>query len=212
MTMGLLPFGKLDRKHTADRLLENTFKNIKSGVPSDLTSEEQVYVLLYYFLAVVRRKNGLNRRYQYRESLLAELSALAWIGRGNSLDPIYDKLQELLLIIDQNPEHAKTIVSTMLEERTKQFSGIQRTRRKGNQPESALDGEIRKILKRKAEQSWREVVDKLERKVGAGVITEVTDTHIIYRISQESDAEARLAISTLRNKMGSIRKSISLGT
>jgi acetate kinase len=99
----------------------------------------------------------------------------------------------------------------MLGDRKKQFSAIQRKRRKGSLAESALDSEIRKILKRNLEQTWRDVKDKLERRVGLGVITEVSEDRIKYFVRADSDEEASLKISTLPNKVGAIRKSITKG-
>ena len=211
MDVELVPIGALDRRNLAERRLADFLSRIESGRLIDFPAEEQMYVLLYYFLAVVRRRAGLHRRYHYRDALVLEFSALVKLQQGNSLDPIYKDIADALAVIDEDPSAAKNILETMLGDRKKQFSAIQRKRRKGQLVESALDSEIRRILKRNSEQTWRDVKDKLERRVGNGIITEVTQTTIKYKVSQDSDEEGSLEISSLPNKVGTIRKSITKG-
>jgi len=209
MEVELVPIGTLDRRNLAERRLADFLSRVESGRLIDFPAEEQMYVLIYYFLAVVRRRAGLHRRYHYRDALVLEFSALVKVQKGNSLDPIYAQIESARSLIFINPEEANRLLEIMKEDREKQFSAIQRKRRKGQLVESALDSEIRRILKRNSEQTWRDVKDKLERRVGNGIITEVTQTTIKYKVSQDSDEEASLEISSLPNKVGAIRKSIT---
>ena len=211
MDVELVPIGALDRRNLAERRLKDFLWRVESGRLIDFPAEEQMYVLLYYFLAVVRRRAGLHRRYRYRDALVLEFSALVKVQQGNSLDPIYKDIADALAVIDEDPSAAKNILETMMGDRKKQFSAIQRKRRKGSLAESALDSEIRKILKRNLEQTWRDVKDKLERRVGLGVIIEVSESEIKYFARADSDEEASLKVSTLKNKVGAIRTSISQG-
>lgn len=212
MDVELVPIGTLDRHNLAERRLDDFLSRVESGRLIDFPAEEQMYVLLHFFLAVVRRRAGLHRRYHYRDALVLELATLSWIAKGNALDPIYEKIDEALKALDEDPEHTKHILGTMIEEREKHFSEIQSARRKGLLSESALDSEVRKILKRNPEQTWREVLDKLERRIDLGVIIEVTGTHIRYLVSKDTDQAASLAKSSLPNKVSAIRKSITNGT
>ena len=211
MNVELVPIGALDRRNLAERRLKDFLWRVESGRLIDFPAEEQMYVLLYYFLAVVRRRAGLHRRYHYRDALVLEFSALVKVQKGNSLDPIYAQIESARSLIFKNPEEANRLLEILKEDREKQFSAIQRKRRKGSLDESALDSEIRKILKRNQEQTWRDVKDKLERRVGLGVITEVSEDRIKYFVSADSDEETSLKISSLPNKVGAIRKSITKG-
>jgi hypothetical protein len=162
----LIPIGSLDRRNPTERKLDDVLGRINGKSSTDLSPTDQVHVLLYYFLAVVRRRSKIHRKHQYQAALFLEFSALVKIKKGNSLDPIYLEVQRAVEALEEDDqEGAKNILKGLIEEREKQFQRIQRDRRKGSGSDSGLDIEIKNILKRNIDHTWRDVLHKLERRV-----------------------------------------------
>jgi hypothetical protein len=218
-----IKIGPLDPRIRVDSGLLRVLNKIaaRGFVPDQvegLTNE-----LLQRYLAVVRKRAGLHRRYHYDACMWVERQALHMLTTSNN-DPLIREMQRALDDLDANNYQgsARQTLRDAIEGRDKLLSEIQTHRRSRPNKLNPLEREIVRILKRNTDQTWREVLTALEARVGNGVICAVDrdgdEGVIVYNLRSPnghiSDATVPTdsrSIATLPDIVGRLKKRIQSG-
>lgn len=218
-----IKIGPLDPRIRVDGRLLRVLNQSKAWgfIPEEvegLTNE-----LLQRYLAVVRKRAGLHRRYHYDACMWVERQALHMLTTSND-DPLIREMQRALDDLDANNYQgsARQTLRDAIEGRDKLLSERQTHRRSRPNKLNPLEREIVRILKRDMSQTWREVLTALEAKTGNGVIYAINrngdDGVIVFNLrpsnekrSGDEGSQDSRSIATLPDIVGRLKKRIQSG-
>ena len=222
MDMELVPIDTLDRRNLAERRLDDALWRIENGIETEWSLEEQIVVLLYWFLAVVRRRNRCHRRHNFTGAIRFEFAALVKVQRKNPYDPIFERVEKALMLLPpEGAELAEAELRRAMADRQLLQNAAQTARASTQREKKSIDTEISTVFRRRPDISAKDLKEELNRRQGNGVIVSVTSTHIIYRMNPKKNENydeydhdtdynqlgvSKLSISSLGNKLTELRR------
>ena len=223
MDVELVPIGTLDRHNLAERRLDDALWTIENGIETEWSLEEQIVVLMYWFLAVIRRRNRCHRRRNFTGALQVEFAALVKVQGKNPYDPIFERVEKALMMLPpEGAEMAEAELRRAIADRQLLQNAAQTARASTQREKKSIDKEIGTVFRRRRDISAKGLEEALKRREGNGIIVSVTSTHIVYRKDPKEDTDddefdhetdynkpgiGKLAISTLGNKLTELRRS-----
>ena len=212
-----LDIGPLDPRIRVDDRLDRLLSKLERGTSSDENGKDAALELIDHFLAVVRKRHGLHRGRQRTECLAVERHAVWMLWTSKQLEPVLERVRKALDHIPAGEAEAtRRQLEELLSNPDELLSEIQRNKANSSRKPSALSREISEILKRNLDQTWRDVLLELERRVGNGVIVEVNRTGdegvIVYNTGSFDRARSPitkpLSVATLPNTVGILKQKI----
>ena len=172
---------ELNRSNRTERLLDDMLnRRLQSGgtlkPPLELTRE-----IVELFLQVVRRRNNLRRNWHPQQSMRCDLIVLGRLENKGVIAGINNKLNEAISYINggdsSKAKEAIQIVKTVLNQGISEGQAdIARTPRK-----SLLKNQVREIVSRIDDCTFKDLLDGLRAKQGGGVIVSVYDDAVEHR-------------------------------
>ena len=212
-----LDIGPLDPRIRVDDRLDRLLSKLERGTSSDENGKDAALELIDHLLAVVRKRHGLHRGRQRTECLTVERHAVWMLWTSKQLEPVLERAQKALdhILAGENQD-AQRELEDLLNKPDELLSEIQRNKAKSPRKPSALSLEISTILKRNLDQTWRDVLLELERRVGNGVIAAVNRTGdegvIVYNTGELDQTGASktkpFSVATLPNKVSTLKQEL----
>jgi hypothetical protein len=175
---------KLNRGNRTERLLDDM---LNRRIQSDRLSKspfEATREIVELFLQVVRRRNNLRRNWYPNESMLCDLVVLDRIEKKGVIARVNIKLDKAISQINGgDSSKALETLQKIKKELNQGFSqgqaDIARTVRK-----TPLKNEVREIVSRIEDCSFKDLVDGLKAKQGGGVIVNVYDDAVEHKFPE----------------------------
>ncbi len=172
---------ELDRSNRTERLLDDLLNQRKESSSSLKSPLELTREIIELYLKLVRRRNHLRRNWHPQQSMHCDLVVLGRLGEKGMLSSFNEKVEEIILIVNGG-DSSKTVkaIQEFKEKFNREFTegqaDIARTIRK-----SPLKNEVREIVSRIDDCTFKDLLDGLRAKQGGGVIVRVYDDAVEHR-------------------------------
>ena len=172
---------ELDRSNRTERLLDDLLNQRKESSSSLKSPLELTREIIELYLKLVRRRNHLRRNWHPQQSMHCDLVVLGRLGEKGMLSSFNEKVEEIILIVNGgDSSKAVKAIQEFKEKFNREFTegqaDIARTIRK-----SPLKNEVREIVSRIDDCTFKDLLDGLRAKQGGGVIVSVYDDAVEHR-------------------------------
>lgn len=172
---------ELDRSNRTERLLDDLLNQRKESSSSLKSPLELTREIIELYLKLVRRRNHLRRNWHPQQSMHCDLVVLGRLGEKGMLSSFNEKVEEIILIVNGgDSSKAVKAIQEFKEKFNREFTegqaDIARTIRK-----SPLKNEVREIVSRIDDCTFKDLLDGLRAKQGGGVIVRVYDDAVEHR-------------------------------
>ena len=172
---------ELDRSNRTERLLDDLLNQRKESSSSLKSPLELTREIIELYLKLVRRRNHLRRNWHPQQSMHCDLVVLGRLGEKGMLSSFNEKVEEIILIVNGgDSSKAVKAIQEFKEKFNREFTegqaDIARTIRK-----SPLKNEVREIVSRIDDCSFKDLLDGLRAKQGGGVIVNIYDDAVEHR-------------------------------